>query len=205
MHDVVSHQVSLIAVQAGALRMTSTDPTTRETAATPAHAGCEDLDPSCARWSPWLPTRTAPRVKVTPAPRLATCPASVLDKRHRRAAVRRLGALAGVAGADRASRVRTVQEALTNVRKHATGAQVTVELVPITGRSGSACHTSPDAATSRRPPGEPVPERAVKTVGLRERAVLGGTLQQLVYARRRLRVLPGLARRQGRRESAHLA
>jgi signal transduction histidine kinase len=70
---------------------------------------------------------------------------------------------------------RTVQEALTNVRKHATGAAVTVELTPVRGaivvRIRNAAPPEPPPRSDRLPGG------GHGLIGLRERAeLLGGTL-----------------------------
>ena len=44
MHDVVSHRVSLMVLQAGALQMTATDEATRQAAEELRASGCQALD-----------------------------------------------------------------------------------------------------------------------------------------------------------------
>jgi len=174
MHDVVSHQVSLIAVQAGALRMTSTDPTTRETAATLRTLAAKTLT-ELREMVAVLRDKDRPESEVTPQPRLADLPRLVLDS----------GTGAQLCADSVLSRewpvpieraaYRTVQEALTNVRKHATGAQVTVELVPDHGAIRVRIHNEPPPAAPRA---EQLPGGGHGLIGLRERAeLLGGTLQ----------------------------
>jgi len=65
-------------------------------------------------------------------PRLADLPRLVLDS-GTGAQLSPTRCSRGVAGAIERAAYRTVQEALTNVRKHATGAQVTVSWCPIHG------------------------------------------------------------------------
>ena len=77
MHDVVTHRVSLMVLQAGALRMTAADEATRRAAEDLRVTGCQALDElrtwsgSCARirkatrrhqrtaWRRWSPSRSA--------------------------------------------------------------------------------------------------------------------------------------------------
>ena len=69
---------------------------------------------------------------------------------------------------------RTVQEALTNITKHAPGARVTVQVTPWQGDYAWPSTNGP-------PPGHPRPfcrVGAMGLIGLRERAeLLGGTLR----------------------------
>ncbi len=123
MHDVVSHQVSLIAVQAGALQVTSTDDPTRSAARTIRELSVRTLD------------ELRSMVEV-----LRTAGGSVREDAPS-PGVRDLdGLTAGCGLAVRSSLqvpddlpapvqravFRAVQEGLTNVRKHAPGAQVAV-------------------------------------------------------------------------------
>jgi signal transduction histidine kinase len=174
MHDVVSHQVSLIAVQAGALRMTSADARTRETAGTLRTLAAKTLT-ELREMVAVLRDKDRPESEVTPQPRLTDLPRLVADSGT--GAELRAGPVLArewPAPTERAA-YRTVQEALTNVRKHATGALVTVELTADGGaiRVGVRNGCPPDAA--RRT--DQLPGGGHGLIGLRERAeLLGGTL-----------------------------
>jgi signal transduction histidine kinase len=174
MHDVVSHQVSLIAVQAGALRMTAADARTRETAGTLRTLAAKTLT-ELREMVAVLRDKDRPETEVTPQPRLTDLPRLVTASGT--GAELRAGPVLDrewPAPTERAA-YRTVQEALTNVRKHATGALVTVELTADGGairvRVRNGC--PPDAA--RR--ADQLPGGGHGLIGLRERAeLLGGTL-----------------------------
>jgi signal transduction histidine kinase len=125
MHDVVTHRVSLMVLQAGALRMTAHDETTRQAAEDLRVTGCQALDelrdlvgilrahpdgdetPS----TPGLPALVAESVKVG-------TPAELTQDGDPALASPLVGRTA----------YRIVREALTNVRKHAPGARVTVHI-----------------------------------------------------------------------------
>jgi len=173
MHDVVSHQVSLIAVQAGALRMTSTDPTTRETAATLRTLAAKTLT-ELREMVAVLRDKDRPESEVTPQPRLTDLPRLVLDSgTGAQLCADAVLSREWPAPIERAA-YRTVQEALTNVRKHATGAQVTVELVPDHGAIRVRIHNGAPPAVPRA---DQLPGGGHGLIGLRERAeLLGGTL-----------------------------
>ncbi|MFE9427634.1 sensor histidine kinase [Kitasatospora sp. NPDC006697] len=175
MHDVVSHQAGLIAVQAGALQVTTKDPVTRETAATLrglAVATLEELRSMILV----LRAAGAGPTELVPQPRLADL--------ARLVAAAEVAATLRFEGLDPAGRqlpepveraaYRTVQEALTNVRKHAPQAptEVVVRVEPdclrVTVRNQAPL------------PGAPAPELPGGhhgLVGLRERAqLLGGRI-----------------------------
>lgn len=174
MHDVVSHQVSLIAVQAGALRMTASDSRTREIAATLRTLAAKTLT-ELREMVAVLRDEDRPQSDVAPQPRLADLHRLILDSctgadLHADEVLSR----EWPAPTERAA-YRTVQEALTNVRKHATGAAVTVELTPVRGaivvRIRNAAPPEPPQRSDRLPGG------GHGLIGLRERAeLLGGTL-----------------------------
>jgi signal transduction histidine kinase len=130
MHDVVSHQVSLIAVQAGALSTTTADDDVREVADTIRRLGVQTLSElrqmvGVLRSSAEQESDLAPQPRIRDIPRLVGgCGQDVaLD----------VDGVAGRSWPDPVERAayRTVQEALTNVGKHAPGAPVTVTLSPV--------------------------------------------------------------------------
>jgi signal transduction histidine kinase len=147
MHDVVTHRVSLMVLQAGALGITAPDEVTRRAAEELRAAGCQALDE--LRDLVGI-LRTAPDGDQTPAlPALAALiaesttvgtPAELVQEGD--------PALASPVVARTAYRI--VREALTNVRKHAPGADVLVRVSygeskvrlsvrnsPVAGRPGS--------------------------------------------------------------------
>ncbi|MBZ4018778.1 sensor histidine kinase [Streptomyces purpurogeneiscleroticus] len=169
MHDVVSHQVGLITVRAGALQVGSRDPAVKEAAATIRRLSVQTLDElrymvGVLRASGSRPT------ELTPQPSLA-------DLQH-------LVSGSGVEAelhtdvpddlppAVQRAVYRTVQEALVNVRKHAPGATATVRI----HHEGGTLHaTVTNTAPTRSAP--PLPNASYGLVGLRERAeFLGGTV-----------------------------
>jgi signal transduction histidine kinase len=125
MHDVVTHRVSLMVLQAGALRMTAADESTRQAAEELRAAGCQALDE--LRDLVGI-LRTADDEDATPStPGLAALvaesagvgtPAELAEEGDPALASPVVGRTA----------YRIVREALTNVRKHAPGAQVTVQV-----------------------------------------------------------------------------
>jgi signal transduction histidine kinase len=125
MHDVVTHRVSLMVLQAGALEMTATDERTRQAAQELRAAGCQALDE--LRDLVGI-LRTTPDEDETPAP--PDFAALVAES----AAVGTPAELVQDGDPGLASPVvgrtayRVVREGLTNVRKHAPGAQVTVHI-----------------------------------------------------------------------------
>ncbi|MEU6251245.1 histidine kinase [Streptomyces sp. NPDC047043] len=169
MHDVVSHQVSLIAVQAGALQVSGRDPTAREAGATIRRLSVQTLEElrhmvSVLRASGSRPT------ELTPQPSLAD-----------------LARLIGNSGIETDLRTnlpddlpptvqravyRTVQEALTNVRKHAPGATAAI---CIEQQDGTINASVTNTASTR--PALPLPGARHGLVGLHQRAeLLGGTV-----------------------------
>ena len=125
MHDVVTHRVSLMVLQAGALRMTAPDERTRQAAEELRAAGCQALDelrdlvgilrtapdgdqaPSVADFAELVAESTA-----------VGTPAELVEDGDPALASPVVGRTA----------YRIVREALTNVRKHAPGGRVTVRV-----------------------------------------------------------------------------
>lgn len=176
MHDVVSHQVSLIALQAGALRVTTDSPATREIAVTIRTLAVRTLDELRVMIGV---LRGGQEAGLAPPPRLADIPRLVADS----------GLPARLDGdlppdrdwpdAVQRAAYRSIQEGLTNARKHAPGAQIAVRLEA----RGPLLHVE---VRNGPPPGSPVPAAGPATalphgghglIGLRERAeLLGGQL-----------------------------
>nr|WP_051886031.1 histidine kinase [Streptomyces hygroscopicus] len=204
MHDVVAHQVSLISLQAGAVQISAEDAKAREGARTIRELSVRTLD-ELRHMVGILRAAGGDHEELTPQPRLADLPRlielSALDVRYETdGAARRQGHPEAV---ERAA-FRIVQEALTNVRKHAPGARVTVRVDAPEAEDAGAPEApgSPETpgGARRRAPGEEetrglrievrngppdasavapgLPSGGHGLVGLRERAqLLGGTLE----------------------------
>src|ERR1700690_781461 len=126
MHDVVTHRVSLLALQAGALRMTATDEATRQAAEELRVAGCQALD-ELRDLVGILRTADDDEDATPSTPGLAALvaestgvgtPAELAEEGDPALASPVVGRTA----------YRIVREALTNVRKHAPGASVLVAI-----------------------------------------------------------------------------
>jgi signal transduction histidine kinase len=175
MHDVVSHQVSLIALQSGALRMAAADDETRQTAGTIRLLAVKTLEELRAMVGVLRSRPEEPR--LAPQPRLSELPRLVEDSATGAELV-----LAGVDAREWPPRVeravyRTVQEGLTNIRKHASGAAARVEVsvrgATLTVRVSNGPPPGPRSGDGQA--GLPVSGHGL--VGLRERAaLLGGQL-----------------------------
>ncbi len=123
MHDVVTHRVSLMVLQAGALRVTASDEATRRAAEELRAAGCQALEE--LRDLVGI-LRTAPEEDRTPSPdglaalvaesTAAGVPTELIEVGDRSLASPVVGR----------TTYRVVREALTNVHQHACGARVTV-------------------------------------------------------------------------------
>ncbi|WP_231978131.1 histidine kinase [Streptomyces sp. TLI_053] len=162
MHDVVSHQVSLIAVRAGALQVGADNADTEEAARTIRKLSVTTLD-ELRHMVTLLRASGGRNSEITPQPtaeQLAELVAgSGLDAR-----------LVGEVPADASAAVqrtvyRIVQEALTNIRKHAPGASAVVEI----HRSGPGLEVSVVNTAPTRP-GLQLPSSRHGLIGLRERA-----------------------------------
>lgn len=169
MHDVVSHQVSLIAVQAAALQVTVSDPAAREAAASIRALSATTLEElrsmvmllrAAGTRSPGL----APQPTLAELSGLLTTsgmPLTVTGTPPE-----------GLGPAAQRAVYRTVQEALTNVRKHAPGSPVSVAF----WQDDQSCGvTIANGAMTESP--LQLPGGGLGLRGLRERAeILGGTL-----------------------------
>jgi signal transduction histidine kinase len=178
MHDVVSHQVSLIALQAGALRVTAAAPATREIAATIRTLATRTLDELRVMIGV---LRSGQAAELAPQPRLADIPALVADSGLPACLDSDLPAEPDWPDAVQRAAYRSVQEGLTNARKHAPGAPITIEL-RASGRTllVRVRNDPPPAppAGPAGPPGHGFPHGGHGLIGLRERAeLLGGQLR----------------------------
>jgi signal transduction histidine kinase len=171
MHDVVSNQVSLIAVQSGGLQVRSEDPTTVETARRIRTLAAATLD-ELRQMVLLLRDSDAPVSDLAPPP--------TVDRLRELLAEQdlpiesRLDLPDDLAPAIQRAVYRTIQEGLTNIRKHAPGARV--RITATADAQGILVEVSNTRATE--PPDEPLPSAATGHLGLAERAAnLGGTLE----------------------------
>ncbi|MGY5128511.1 sensor histidine kinase [Streptomyces nigrescens] len=133
MHDVVAHQVSLISLQAGAVQVSTEDAEARAGARTIRELSVRTLEElrhmvGVLRADGGEGAEAhglAPQPDLEELPRLIEM--SALDVTYEG------GVVAGASGTKTVERAafRTVQEALTNVRKHAPGARVRVRVDPV--------------------------------------------------------------------------
>lgn len=174
MHDTVAHHLSLIAVQSGALEVTAEGARGRAAAAAVRELSRDALD-ELRRMVGLLRLPVTPGQDLAAGPGLAGIPALVAA-----AGPRTHGELDGIAdGPDgdappaevQHAAYRIVQEALTNVRKHAPGASTRVvvrqtgDVLLVEVRNGPGTQAAPSA----------LPSGGHGLAGLRERAVqLGG-------------------------------
>jgi signal transduction histidine kinase len=178
MHDVVSHQVSLIAVQAGALQVTSTDPAAAETARTIRTLSVRTLDELREMVGVLRPS-TGPAVELAPQPGIGDLEALVAGS-HVPTTLHIVSAAESAVPAPVQRAVyRAAQEGLTNIAKHAPGAAATLDL-RIDHRE--VVLTVSNTKGARAP--EQLPSAQHGLLGLRERAeLLGGTLRTEATAR----------------------
>ncbi|WP_030609870.1 sensor histidine kinase [Streptomyces sclerotialus] len=186
MHDVVAHQVSLISLQAGALQVASEDSAARDGARTIRQLSVRTLEElrhmvgilRAAGGGPREEPDGAAQQELAPQPDLTELPRliemSALDVTYENGVDEETPTDRTV---ERAA-FRTVQEALTNVRKHAPGARVRVRVAqPRTAEAGLLVEVrnGPPDAEADAPQ---LPGGGHGLVGLRERAQsLGGTLE----------------------------
>ncbi|MFJ9459469.1 sensor histidine kinase [Kitasatospora sp. NPDC101447] len=172
MHDVVSHQVSLISIQAGALQVSTTDPAAVTTARTIRELSVRTLDELRQMVGVLRGTGGVPDAPLAPQPRLADLPRLIEESGLAADAELNPGDRPWPEAVQRAA-YRTVQEALTNITKYAPEAAVHVK-VRAKGRR-LRVEVRNDAPPVH--PAETLPGGGHGLVGLRERAqLLGGTL-----------------------------
>ncbi|MFF7388489.1 sensor histidine kinase [Streptomyces scabiei] len=169
MHDVVSHQVSLIAVQAGALQVAAKDPDARDAARTIRTLSVNTLD-ELRHMVTLLRASGGKDTELTPQPTLADLQQLIANSGIETTLTGELPP--GISTTAQRTVYRTVQEALTNVRKHAPGARAEVRLWHDAQHFGL---TVTNTAPTR--PSVALPSARHGLIGLRERAeLLDGTL-----------------------------
>ncbi|MEI5522052.1 histidine kinase [Streptomyces brasiliscabiei] len=173
MHDVVSHQVSLIAVQAGALQVAATEPRFREGARTIRSLSVDTLD-ELRHMVTLLRASGSRTTELTPQPTLADLHRLVTNSGIE---ARLTGDLPpDISTTAQRAVYRTVQEALTNVRKHAPGATATIRLWHTDADDGDSFGVTVTNTPPTRP-SLPLPGSHQGLIGLRERAeLLSGVL-----------------------------
>jgi signal transduction histidine kinase len=169
MHDVVSHQVSLIAVRAGALQVSTADAEAKEAAGTIRLLSVRTLDELRHMVNVLRAGGSGP-TDLAPQPTLAQLTDLVAGSGIE--ATLRIGSLPDLDPPAERAIYRTVQESLTNVRKHAPGASAEVVLAH---DAGAVTVTVTSTAPTR--PTVPLPSSRHGLLGLNQRAaLLGGTL-----------------------------
>ncbi|QKW10397.1 two-component sensor histidine kinase [Streptomyces sp. NA04227] len=173
MHDVISHRASLMAVQAGALEVTTRDPRVKETAGTLRTLATGTLE-ELRGMIVVLRAAGAGPTALAPQPRLADLPELVAQSgTDTRLTVTGANGRGLPEAAERTA-YRIVQEALTNARKHAPGAPSTVTVDVGTDTLRMTVHNDAPATGALRPD---LPGGGHGILGLRERAaLLGGHL-----------------------------
>ena len=180
MHDVVTHRVSLMVLQAGALRMTAPDEATRQAAESLRVAGVQALDElrdlvGILRTEPEgdeAPCAADFAALVAESTTVGT-PAELIEDGDPALASPVVGRTA----------FQVVREALTNVRKHAPGAAVTVRVSYDAAQVQLSIHNGPpparaDGAASLADPGLARTGSGLGLASLRQRIELvHGTLR----------------------------
>lgn len=169
MHDVVSNQVSLIAVQSGALKVASTDQTARTVAETIRSLSVTTLDELRAMIEVLRAAGGADRGPM-PQPTLEDLPGLLTGSGitvHTDLHVDR-----PLPTAVQRAMFRFVQEGLTNARKHAPGADVHLSITTTGNRAAIELVADPPRQAPLA-----LPSAHHGLIGLRERAeLLGGSL-----------------------------
>ncbi|WP_329402361.1 sensor histidine kinase [Streptomyces melanogenes] len=173
MHDVLAHRLTLLSVHAGALEFRPDAPPAEVARAAgvirdSAHEALQDL-----RQVIGVLRSPDEGAEDRPQPTLATLDALVAESREAGMKVTldsRIGDPDGVPAATGRNAYRIAQEALTNARKHAPGAEVTVT---VNGRPGDGLTVE---VRNPAPVGDvpEVPGSGQGLIGLTERATLAG-------------------------------
>ncbi|HEU5128547.1 MAG TPA: histidine kinase [Glycomyces sp.] len=164
MHDVVSHQVSLIAVQAGALQMQAKDREAKEAASTIRRLSVTTLE-ELRHMVRVLRASGVKTTELAPQPTIAQL-AELVGNSGIEAELE-VGALPELDPPLQRAVYRTVQEALTNVRKHAPGATAAVRI----GAAGDIVEVEVRNTAARQPVVD-LPSSQFGLMGLRQRAEL---------------------------------
>ncbi|MGW9369374.1 sensor histidine kinase [Streptomyces xanthophaeus] len=174
MHDVVAHKVGLIGLQAGALEVSGPDAAAvREGAGVIRELSVRTIT-ELQHMVGVLRAAGGAGAELAPQPCLADIPALTRDS-GLQVSLDAPGAADGWPEAVERAAYRTVQEALTNVSKHAPGAEVHVRIRPVDGGLRVEIRNTPSDGSCA-----PVdlPGGGHGLVGLRERAqLLGGTFR----------------------------
>ncbi|MEV0156979.1 histidine kinase [Micromonospora sp. NPDC050686] len=179
MHDVLAHRISLLSLHAGALEFRPDAPAGEVARAagvirSSAHAALQDLREviGVLRAEPGVGETASPE---RPQPTLAEVPTLVAESRAagvRVCVVDEVVDAAGVPVAVGRSAYRIVQEGLTNARKHAPGAVVTVRLAGGPGDGLAVEIRNPWPVGE--PAGVAIPGTGTGLVGVAERVGLAG-------------------------------
>jgi signal transduction histidine kinase len=171
MHDLVSHQVSLIAMQAGALQVSTGDQDARETAATIRKLSVKTLD-ELRQLVGTLRTGIDDEIGLDTLADLVRESAVQADLSVNLNGRTPPGPVANAV-------YRTVQEALTNVYKHAAQAHTTVAVLAEGDHLDvEVRNDAPPVPAVTRTAMRPLPSGGNGLVGLRERAeLLGGSFE----------------------------
>ncbi|NES15175.1 MULTISPECIES: sensor histidine kinase [Micromonospora] len=176
MHDVLAHRISLLSLHAGALEFRPDAPPAEVAKAAgviraSAHAALQDLREVIGVLRAEPAAGGAPE---RPQPTLGDVPALVAESRAAGVRVSVLDEVVDATAVPAAvgrSAYRIVQEGLTNARKHAPGAVVTVRLAggPEAGLAVEIRNRWPVGG-----PGSPIPGTGTGLVGVAERVTLAG-------------------------------
>ncbi|MFG2065783.1 sensor histidine kinase [Micromonospora tulbaghiae] len=176
MHDVLAHRISLLSLHAGALEFRPDAPPEEVARAAgviraSAHAALQDLREVIGVLRAEVGSEATPE---RPQPTLADVPALVAESRDagvRVGVVDEVAEPEAVPAAIGRSAYRIVQEGLTNARKHAPGAVVTVRLAggPGEGLAVEIVNPWPVGA-----PATAIPGTGTGLVGIAERVTLAG-------------------------------
>jgi signal transduction histidine kinase len=175
MHDVITHRVSLMVLQAGAVTITTGDPAAREAAENIRKVGCHALDElrdMVRILSDDEPETTEPEIEPLPdfgplieASESVGVPVEVVGEETPPYASAVVGRTA----------YRIVQEALTNVRKHAPGARARIRVGSDDDRVLLSIHNGPPTGAADTVLSDS--GSGAGLLGLRQRVeLLGGTL-----------------------------